>query len=144
MAGTVRKVEVISCWKYLEDKPPIPSIKIKVHGVKSGLELTFRLDTGYPGQLLISTDLYEKLGLYLAELPEKEFGIYRTASGLIEMKRSQALITVPDLEIEMEATIETPRHILFERNLVGRELINKLKLLLDGTREEGCAVKYEE
>lgn len=34
MAGTVRKIGVISCWKYLEDEPPIPSIKVKVQGLK--------------------------------------------------------------------------------------------------------------
>ena len=143
MAGIVRKVKVINCWRYLEDKPPIPSIRIKVHGVKGSLESIFRLDTGYPGQLLISTDLYERLELYLAELPEKEFGVYRTASGLVEMKRSRALITIPGLGIDMEAIVETPRRILFKRNLVGRELINKLKLLLDGVKGEDCVIEYE-
>jgi len=143
MAGTVRKVKVINCWKYLEDKPPIPSVRIKVHGVKGSLESIFRLDTGYPGQLLISTDLYERLELYLAELPEKEFGVYRTASGLVEMKRSRALITILNLGIDMEAIVETPRRILFKRNLVGRELINKLKLLLDGVKGEDCVIEYE-
>ena len=143
MAGTVRKVKVINCWRYLEDKPPIPSIRIKVHGVKGSLESIFRLDTGYPGQLLISTDLYERLELYLAELPEKEFGVYRMASGLVEMKRSRALITILNLGIDMEAIVETPRRILFKRNLVGRELINKLKLLLDGVKGEDCVIEYE-
>jgi len=143
MAGTVRKVKVINCWRYLEDKPPIPSVRIKVHGVKGSLESIFRLDTGYPGQLLISTDLYERLELYLAELPEKEFGVYRMASGLVEMKRSRALITILNLGIDMEAIVETPRRILFKRNLVGRELINKLKLLLDGVKGEDCVIEYE-
>ena len=143
MAGTVRKVKVINCWKYLEDKPPIPSVRIKVHGVKGSLESIFRLDTGYPSQLLISTDLYERLELYLSELPEKEFGVYRTASGLVEMKRSRALITILNLGIDMEAIVETPRRILFKRNLVGRELINKLKLLLDGVKGEDCVIEYE-
>jgi len=143
MAGTVRKVKVINCWRYLEDKPPIPSVRIKVHGVKGSLESIFRLDTGYPGQLLISTDLYERLELYLSELPEKEFGVYRTASGLVEMKRSRALITIPNLGIDMEVIIETPRRTLFKRNLVGRELINKLKLLLDSAKGEDCVIEYE-
>jgi len=143
MAGVTREVKVIRCWRYLDAEPPIPSIRVEVHGVKESVESAFRLDTGYPGQLLISTDLYEKLGLHLAELPEKEFGVYRTASGLVEMKRSQARITVPDLGIDMEVIVETPRRILFERNLVGRELINRLKLLLDGVKEEDCIIEYE-
>ena len=143
MAGITREVKVIKCWRYLEAEPPIPSIRVKVYGVKESVESVFRLDTGYPGQLLISTDLYEKLGLHLAELPEKEFGVYRTASGLVEMKRSQAKIIVPDLGIDMEVIVETPRRILFERNLVGRELINRLKLLLDGIKGEDCIIEYE-
>jgi len=143
MAGITREVKVIKCWRYLEAEPPIPSIRVKVYGVKESIESAFRLDTGYPGQLLISTDLYEKLGLHLAELPEKEFGVYRTASGLVEMKRSQAKIIVPDLGIDMEVIVETPRRILFERNLVGRELINRLKLLLDGIKGEDCIIEYE-
>ena len=143
MAGITREVKVIKCWRYLEAEPPIPSIRVEVHGVKESVESAFRLDTGYPGQLLISTDLYEKLGLHLAELPEKEFGVYRTASGLVEMKRSQAKIIVPDLGIDMEVIAETPRRILFERNLVGRELINRLKLLLDGIKAEDCIIEYE-
>ena len=143
MAGITREVKVIKCWRYLEAEPPIPSIRVKVYGVKESIESAFRLDTGYPGQLLISTDLYEKLGLHLAELPEKEFGVYRTASGLVEMKRSQAKIIVPDLGIDMEVIAETPRRILFERNLVGRELINRLKLLLDGVKGEDCIIEYE-
>ena len=143
MAGITREVKVIKCWRYLEAEPPIPSIRVKVYGVKESIESAFRLDTGYPGQLLISTDLYEKLGLHLAELPEKEFGVYRTASGLVEMKRGQAKIIVPDLGINMEVIVETPRRILFERNLVGRELINRLKLLLDGVKGEDCIIEYE-
>jgi len=59
------------------------------------------------------------------------------------MKRSQALITIPNLGIDMEAIIETPRRTLFKRNLVGRELINKLKLLLDGAKGEDCVIEYE-
>jgi len=143
MAGITREVKVIKCWRYLEAEPSIPSIRVEVHGVKESVESAFRLDTGYPGQLLISTDLYEKLGLHLAELPEKEFGVYRTASGLVEVKRSQALVTIPDLGIDMEVIVETPRRILFERNLVGRELINRLKLLLDGVKGEDCIIEYE-
>ena len=143
MAGITREVKVIKCWRYLEANPPIPSIKVEVHGVKESVESAFRLDTGYPGQLLISTDLYEKLGLHLAELPEKEFGVYRTASGLVEMKRSQAKMTILDLGIDIEVIVETPRRILFERNLVGRELINRLKLLLDGVKGEDCIIEYE-
>jgi len=134
---------VINCWRYLEDEPPIPSVRIRVHGVKGSLESDFRLDTGYPGQLLISTDLYEELGLYLAELPEKEFGVYRTASGLVEMKRSRALVTIPGLGVDVEALVETPRRILFKRNLVGRGLINKLRLLLDGVKGEACVIESE-
>ncbi|MCD6592810.1 hypothetical protein J7L00_01825 [Candidatus Bathyarchaeota archaeon] len=143
MAWATRKVKVINCWRYLEDEPPIPSIRIRVRGVKGSLESDFRVDTGYPGQLLISTDLYEKLGLYLAELPEKEFGVYRTASGLVEVKRSQALVTIPGLEADVETLVETPRRILFKRNLVGRGLINKLRLLLDGAKGEDCVIEYE-
>lgn len=141
MDEPVRKVEVIKCWNYLEDKPPIPSIKVRVHGVKKVIESAFRIDTGYPGELLVSTDLYEKLNLRLAELPEEEFGVYRTASGLIEVRRSEAFITVPDLGFEGEVVVETPRYFLFKRNLVGRELINKFKLLLDGVKMESCVVK---
>ena len=140
MAGNIRKAKIV-CWKYIRDKPPTPSMEIKIYGVGEVSESVFRVDTGYPGQLLISTDLYNKLNLHLSELPEEDFGIYNTASGLVEVKRSEALIEIPQLSLRLEAIIETPRYFIFKRNLIGRELINKLKMLLNGPEKEDCIIE---
>jgi predicted aspartyl protease len=141
MARDIRKIKVISCWRYEEDKPPIPSIVIKVYGVGIVLESIFRIDTGYPGQLLVSTSLYKKLNLHLAELPEEEFGVYSTASGIVEMKRSEGVIEIPQIGFKSDVIIETPRYFSFKRNLIGRELINRFKILLYGGNRESCIVE---
>jgi len=141
MAGNIRKIKVIRCWGYEGDKPPIPSIVIKVYGVGIVLESIFRIDTGYPGQLLVSTSLYKKLNLHLAELPEEDFGIYSTASGIVEMKRSEGVIEIPQTGFKSDVMIETPRYFPFKRNLIGRELINRFKILLDGQNLEDCIVE---
>jgi len=142
MGGTIREIEVVDCWKYAGNKPPIPTLKIKIIGVGKEREITFNIDTGYPGEILLSTKLYEDLNLFLAELPEENFGVYRTASGLIEVKRSEAIIEILNIGFRTDVIIETPRYYIFDRNLVGRSLINKLILLIDGKNNETCIIRY--
>jgi len=43
----------------------------------------------------------------------------------------------------MKSPISTTSHLFFERKLVSRELINRLRLLLDSVKGEGYIIEYE-
>jgi len=60
------------------------------------------------------------------------------------VKRSEALVTIPSLGLEIEVIVEAARRIILERNLIGRGLINKFILLLDGIKGENCIIRYQE
>lgn len=140
MASFPREVEVEECWDYIGGDPEIPSIEATLTGPAGSLAVKLRIDTGYPGYVMLSTKLYEELGFHLAELPEKEFGIYRTAVGPFEVKRAMGVISIRGL-FSGEVVVETPRRLLFERDLAGRSLLNNLALLLDGQALKACAVR---
>ncbi len=101
------------------------------------MSLRLKVDTGYSGQIMLSTDFYNE-GFQLAEFPEEKFGAYRTATGLVEVKRARAIVRVSRLRVSMPAVVETPRNTRFERNLAGRQFLEGFQLLLDGRRAESC------
>ena len=133
------------CWPYGEaEDPPFPKVEVIIHVPKLGIRLPKRgglqtkVDTGYPGLLMLSTKLYEGASLQLTELPEEKFGVYRTPVGLIEVKRAKALIEIAKAGLREELVVETPRYYQFDRTLLGRGFLRKYTFLLDGPKAEGC------
>lgn len=132
------------CWPYDESETPsFPIIEVKLSNPQLGDEvprvgnLRLKIDTGYAGQLMLSTDFYNQ-GFQLAEFPEEKFGRYRTASGLIEVKRARAIVRMPGLGTSMQAIVETPRNTRFDRNLAGRGFLQEFWLTLNGPKAESC------
>lgn len=132
------------CWPYEKSETPsYPVIEVKLVSPQVGRELPrvgslrLKVDTGYAGHIMVSTDLYNQ-GFQLAEFPEEKFGIYRTASGLIEVKRARGIVRVVRLGTSMKAVIETPRYTTFNRNLAGRRFLREFRLLLNGPKAESC------
>lgn len=145
MGRVRRKVEMRErCWPYTtSEKPPVPIIEVQLSTPDLGVDIPtarsvgLKIDTGYAGQVMISTNLYEE-GFQLAELPEEKFGIYRTATGLVEVKRARGILKVQELDLSEEVAVETPRYIRFDRNLAGRGFLQKFMLLLNGPRLQAC------
>lgn len=132
------------CWPYeRSETPSYPIIETKLISPRLRGELPrlgvlrLKVDTGYAGQVMLCTDLYNQ-GFQLAEFPEEKFGAYRTASGLIEVKRAKGIVRVPKLGTAMDVVIESPRYITFNRNLAGRGFLREFRLLLNGPKAESC------
>lgn len=90
------------------------------------------VDTGFDGGLLLPLDQYLKLCLQDFEEPQGTF-IARSALGLtINLRSSRGVAVVGDARIQ--CSIYTSPLLL--RPLLGRELLNRLKVTLDGPRSE--------
>jgi predicted aspartyl protease len=133
------------CWSYSKvEEPSFPKVEVVIHvpelevrlPKKGGLET--KVDTGYPGFLMLPTELYEEASLQLTELPEEKFGVYRTAAGLIEVKRAKALVEIVKADLREELIVETPRYYKFDRALLGRSFLRRFTFLLHGPKAEGC------
>ena len=132
------------CWPYDRPETPLfPVVEIRLRGPRVERELPregmlrLKVDTGYAGHIMLSTELYNT-GFQLAEFPEENFGRYRTAGGVIEVKRARAIIYIPELGISMQTVVETPRNLRFDRNLAGRDLLKHFQLVLKGPQTESC------
>ena len=135
MAGRIYRVS--ECIRYeksiLSDKPVL---KVKLFNMRleeypSELKLT--IDTGFEGSIMVTNDIYEFFEV--GELPRRFWRTYRTLAGPLTMKIDKALIQVKD--IKFETYVETPL-IGNGKMLVGRELLNKIVIVLDNPRKETC------
>ncbi|MGB9895631.1 MAG: hypothetical protein ACPLN2_07010 [Thermoproteota archaeon] len=114
-----------------------PKINLKLLNVR--LEeypsmLSFALDTGFEGSILVKNDVYEFFEV--GELPRKYWRTYSSMAGLITMKVAKAIVWLGE-ETKIETYVETPL-IGVGRMLIGRELLNKAVIILDGPRKQAC------
>ncbi len=118
---------------------PTPALEIKLTDLMGEVsrEITFLLDTGFEGDLLVKWDDYQVFRS--AELPEDLWRKYRGVSGFTVITRcARAFAEIHGLKLEV--MVETPL-IGEARNLIGRGLLNRLKIALDGPRKETCLIK---
>ncbi len=137
MAGRIYRTE--GCIGYSPSALPIPALKIKLTDVTGEIsrEITFILDTGFEGDLLVKWEDYQVFRS--AELPEELWRKYRGVSGFtITTRCAKALAEIQGLKLEV--MVETPL-IGETRNLAGRGLLNQLKIALDGPRKETCIIQ---
>ncbi|MHA1607959.1 MAG: hypothetical protein ACTSWP_10590, partial [Candidatus Freyarchaeota archaeon] len=130
---------VVECWSYDGDMPKIDVVLVSVDGrrVPEKGVLRLNIDTGFSGSILLTRRHYEMF--MLGELPESAFRVYRTLTGEIVMRRARATLTLPKVGVELETFVETPR--LGEGKLLaGREVINKIPMLLNGPEKTCCYV----
>ncbi|MCF8884463.1 MAG: hypothetical protein L4877_01540 [Aigarchaeota archaeon] len=128
----------VSCTKYAEGKKyPAPALEITLHnmvGEKVLEKIKFPIDTGYEGSIMLTSDLYQHF--LIAELPRILWKNYKTLTGMVTMRIARAIVKLSN-GIEFETFVETP---LFGTGklLIGRELLNKLTIILDGNKENTC------
>jgi len=120
-------------FKYNENvKPPIPKIKVKIWTPKiKDYELELVVDTGFSGGILIPYHLYDELKLTLAEVPSRYFGILPVG---IPITLHTALTEVSIEKLKFKVHVHS--HPLINKKLAGRELVNQLKILLNGPKRE--------
>ncbi len=135
MVGRVYRT--LSCMRYRRGRRhPIPVLKVTLYNVvgeKVAENLEVPVDTGYEGSIMLTADLYE--AFQIAELPRSLWRTYKTLTGPITMRMARAIIEIDGINIE--CLVESP---LFGggKLLVGREILNKLVIIMDGDRGELC------
>ncbi len=120
---------VVRGWYSDRERPPAPYIKLRVYtpSEKSSLEVDASVDTGFSGSLLLAPELYLKLGLNLYEEPEVAEGLI--AGGYsVELRVSNGVVELNGLKIPCKVYTT----FFASKNLVGREILNRLRLVLDG------------
>lgn len=133
-----RLYRAINCIKYIEGgRHPAPALEItliNMFGEKILEKIKLPIDTGYEGSIMLTSDLYQRF--LMAELPRILWKNYKTLTGRVVMRVARAIIKLSD-SIELEAFVETP---LFGTGklLLGREILNKLTIILDGNKEKTC------
>lgn len=129
-------MEAKASWSYSRlDTTDIPVIGVRIRSPVEVFpgdgEAMWRIDTGYDGFVLLSEELYERLGFRLSELPRGMWSVGRTVTDeLLELRRAWALILVPRLGLRLEGHIETFRGN--GDNLLGIAFLENLKVVLDG------------
>ncbi len=120
-------------FKYSKDyKPSAPRIKALIITAKQEKhELELIVDTGFSGGVLIPYSLYEKLGLTLLEVQDKYYGVLPIGIP-ITLHTALTRVIIGDLVFK----VHVHSHPLINKKLAGRELLNKMKILLNGPLEE--------
>ncbi len=140
MVGRIdRTYKPIDCYSYAKGVlNPYPVIKLKLYNLVSEVgEYSIAVDTGFEGSLLIPSDIYREYFL-VGELPRSMWRLYKTLTGQVSMRVSRGFVEVAGMRIE--TYVETPLYGGF-KFLIGRELLNKLRILLDGLDQRLCIVE---
>ncbi|MHA2366873.1 MAG: hypothetical protein ACXAC7_23175 [Candidatus Hodarchaeales archaeon] len=121
------------CWEFSDiEDPPIPIIPIIIStSKKRGMNLDFKIDSGYAGSLGINSDVVEKLNL-------KKMGLTPILTPTGKKNLPYYLIYVENenwgLKLSKAYAIETPRL------LAGRYLFRNTKILLDFQEGQTCVL----
>lgn len=141
MVGRIYRA--LNCIEYLKGKKhPAPALKLTIYNVIGERiieNLKAPIDTGYEGSVMLTAELYQ--AFQIAELPRSLWRNYRTLTGTITMRMARAIIEINDMKFE--CLVESP---LFGKGklLIGRELLNRLTIILDGERKQLCIGELEE
>ena len=135
MVGQLYRAE--NCLDYKPSKlAEYPVLKVKLYNMmleQYPEELEIPVDTGFEGSLMLTAVDYEffKVG----ELPQTHWRTYRTLAGTVVMRVARAIAEINGHQLEIY--VETPQLGIGKR-LMGRELLNKLILILDGPAKKCC------
>lgn len=112
-------------------KPSAPIIKVTLLTKSGEHEIELIVHTGFSGGILIPFSLYLKLGFTLFEVPSKYYGVLPIG---IQIPLHTALARIMIGDIVLKVHIHS--HPLLNKQLAGREVLNKMKILLNGPAEE--------
>jgi len=127
------------CWRYtLGIRLPKPVLRLRLYNaaLEEYGEIPLQVDTGYEGPIMLPRGDYEFF--MIGELPRSLWRSYRTLTDTVTMRTARAVVEA--CGAKLEAYVESPLYG-GGRRLVGRELLNRLRLLLDGPRGEACIVE---
>ncbi len=125
-------------WPFLEGSPTIPVTVVNT--LASGREeksasVTAIVDTGYSGFVLLSEELFNRLGFDDLTL-ESTSG--RLADGSsVRMRSGYGTLRFSDLELELDGLVETCKGA--ETILLGMDGIHRLALTIDSCAQESSA-----
>jgi len=106
-----------------------PVIKGTLISPSKSKELTLVVDTGFEGHLLIPTKLYRQLGFLKYEHPVSEFPILETAAGMVlKIRSAPARLSIENLKMDIDVWTTPDCNEI----LLGLEVLNQLRLMLDG------------
>ncbi len=129
-------VELTRCEGYepgLRVPKPVVTVRLYTLAGEEVGPVRLQVDTGFEGSILLPSELYERF--MIAELPTSMWRRYITLTGTVTMRVARAIAEVDG--VKLEVFVETPLYGGW-RGLAGRELLNKLLLVLDGPRARLC------
>lgn len=132
-----------ACWPYVSSndaRHPVLGLVVKGPLRADPHEALVRIDTGYEGFLLLNEEKYRRLGLHLAELPRRYWPEGETVTGeSFRLRRAWAIIRIRKFHTKFEGHVDTFRGNT--EDLVGLELLESLRLLLDGPAHRACLTR---
>lgn len=136
-----RLYEAMNCYEYRRGAlHEYPVLRVRLHNLLGEeLDLELPIDTGFEGSILLDHETYEFF--MVGELPRSAWRTYRTLVGPIPMRTARAIAIIGDEKFEV--LVETPLYGGGKR-LAGRELLNKLVLVLDGPLKRSCVARRRE
>ncbi len=124
------------CWRYQPGlRLPYPVIRLRLFNaaLEEYGEIPLQVDTGYEGPIMLPRGDYEFF--MIGELPRSLWRRYRTLTDTVTMRTARAVAVIGGERLEVY--VESPLYGGGKR-LVGREVLNRLRLLLDGPAGETC------
>jgi len=109
-----------------------------VLGMEFHEELEVPVDAGFEGSLMLESDDYKFF--MVGELPREYWRTYSTLAGSVLMRVARAIAVIGGERLEIY--VETP-YFGRGKRLLGREVLNKLVLVLDGVSGQCCIAKPE-
>lgn len=123
---------VSKCWPHVQNKPPSPSIPIVVSAneKEDGLTRMFQVDTGFSGAVAIDQELIDQLSL------QRVGSIHIATATSLDVRTDLYLVylTIPEVKINRQPFAA----LRATRCLVGRQLLDHRKWLLDNARNRFC------
>ena len=138
MAGRGTRAS-IECWGYQPGlRHPYPVLRARLYNaaLEEYGEIPLQIDTGYEGPIMMPRGEYEFF--MIGELPRSLWRTYRTLSDTVTMRVARAVIEVAGKRLE--TYVETPLYGGGKR-LAGRELLNNLRIILDGPAKKTCITR---
>jgi len=131
---------ILECYEYTPGlRLPRPVLRAKLYNLALEPlgEINLPIDTGFEGSIMVPRNVYDHF--LIAELPRSLWRAYKTLTGIVEMRVARALLEVAGRRLEVY--VESPVYG-GGRYLVGREVLNKLKILLDGPGKQVCVLCF--
>jgi len=139
MAGRIFRA--IDCYPH-EPTSNQPRLEIMLYNVADEtwphLNVLAPVDTGFSGAVMLSEQDYQFF--MLGEFPKRFWKAYRTMTGPLQTRVARAFVKTGESEALEETQVETPAFGP-GKLLVGRAILRKHRLLIDGSTACTCLME---